>query len=438
MGCMKTYLCTLHTHFWPSDPDSFTKRPPRIRGSAWLREMPPSRASSRLSGGGGGLGSAAALAELGRVLFVSPPGQNSGTKRRRSSAGGAEAGGQSGPRNKTLCVCGCGAIGRRRVPPCSSETAADKSSRFRTVLRLLHVRAEQRAGIATKMLAGIECRIAAEHFDGDDLPALYWDPASAEYRRADVDAPTPAPPPPPTAAGQLLRAALDASPKLEARNWRAAAAEVLSAVERDADERAQEVARALTWRGRMEAAETALRERHGTPLWASMAGAGADRAWSPEFRFEHVENDDETCKTLFSTTGDTVRAIYNLLKHHGYETSKPLAATSLRAALAAYRAAHGEDAIPGVEVSFTQSTLYLERKQSASGGRPTTLDGVNRVALTLCKLVHNESFRKLQTYYNIDASTLRRYFSHTLIALDNLFTRICGRKRERWRWAQRR
>ena len=287
------------------------------------------------------------------------------------------------------------------------------------------MRAAQRASIVAKMLAGSECRIAAEHFDeGADLPAYYWHAATPEYRRADDDAPTPAPPPAPTAAVQKLRAALDASPKLEARDWRAVAANVLSAVEDEADRGAQAVASALVWRGRMEAAESALRKQRDTPLWASVAGADADMAWSPEVRFEHVEHDDDTCKTLFSTTGDTVRAIYNLLKHHGYETSVPLAATSLRAALAAYRAAHGEAAIPGVEVSFTQSRLYLGRKKSARGGRPTTLNGINRVALTLRKLVHNETFRKLETDYNIDASTLERYFSHSLIALDNLFTRI--------------
>ena len=69
LGCMKIYLCTVHTLYWPNEPDSFTERPPCICGSSWLREMPPSRASSCLSGGGAGLAAAAALLHAGAACL---------------------------------------------------------------------------------------------------------------------------------------------------------------------------------------------------------------------------------------------------------------------------------------------------------------------------------------------------------------------------------
>jgi hypothetical protein len=366
------------------------------------------------------------VAKRGRDLFDASPAATVGQKRRRSSSGGASAAAAAGgPKSarKTLCACGCPAPGTRRSPPCDEASAADPTSRFRTFWRPLRILAAQRDAIAQKKADGNECRIADAHFEeGGDLPVFYWHAATEEYRRAGAHASTPVPPPPPSTTAQLLRAALDAVPPLGARSLRARVEEALRAADADADEGAQAVARELISRGRAERAEAALGARGDRPLWASVPVPGADAAWSPQFRFEHVEHDDDACTTYFSTTGDVVRAIYNLLNHHGYETSVPLAATSLRAALAAYRAAHGKDAVPGVEVSFTQSKLHLRRRRR--GGRPTSLNGINRVALTMRKLRHNETFDKLEKDYNICTSTLERYFSHTIIALDNLFIRI--------------
>ena len=385
--------------------------------------MPSARSLSRVPAGSS---SAQAVAKRGRDLFDASPAATVGQKRRRSSSGGASAAAAAGgPKSarKTLCACGCPAPGTRRSPPCDEASAADPTSRFRTFWRPLRILAAQRDAIAQKKADGNECRIADAHFEeGGDLPVFYWHAATEEYRRAGAHASTPVPPPPPSTTAQLLRAALDAVPPLGARSLRARVEEALRAADADADEGAQAVARELISRGRAERAEAALSARGDRPLWASLPVPGADAAWSPQFRFEHVEHDDDACTTYFSTTGDVVRAIYNLLNHHGYETSVPLAATSLRAALAAYRAAHGKDAVPGVEVSFTQSKLHLRRRRR--GGRPTSLNGINRVALTMRKLRHHETFDKLEKDYNICTSTLERYFSHTIIALDNLFIRI--------------
>lgn len=169
---MKTYLCTVHTLYWPNEPDSFTERPPCICGSSWLREMPPLRASSCLSGGGAGLAAAAAITARGRGLFASTPGQNSGAEQNCSLSGCAKAGGYSARHHKPPCVCGCPNTGRWRFPPCCFEIAAVATSRVCTIFRRLRMCEAQRVIFSKKKLADVECRITAEHYDGGDLHAF--------------------------------------------------------------------------------------------------------------------------------------------------------------------------------------------------------------------------------------------------------------------------
>jgi hypothetical protein len=122
---------------------------------------------------GGWAGGSRGSAARGRGLFASTPEQNSGAEQNCSLSGCAKVGGYSARHHKPPCVCGCPSTGRWRFPPCCyDEIAAVATSRFCTIFRRLRICEAQQVIFSKKKLAGVECRITAEHYDGGDLHAF--------------------------------------------------------------------------------------------------------------------------------------------------------------------------------------------------------------------------------------------------------------------------
>jgi hypothetical protein len=187
----------------------------------------------------------------------------------------------------------------------------------------------------------------------------------------------------------------------------------------DVDALQRELASSQQQVAALKAALDAAKMERAAAAAASPAMVTIGGAVLAGFRFARIAHNDRLCKRLYSVTGDVVRALTDVLLKLGYDDTPLATAEEFNRA---YYAASGSAQAPNVALTAQASTMGVRVR--GKGGRATVFDAYERVAFTLFTLRTDIRMRVSELFYAVDEATLGRYFTTTLIALDNAWPLI--------------